>query len=910
MHPTITVTPRRTPARAVRRTMALVTSGLLAGAALTLCPAAAQAAEAPTITADVQIGGEVDYTFTCVQDGADQWFRDGQPVTGHVINRYVARPDDLGRRISVRRTCADGGTQVTPETNVVTNTAAQLPAIGSLTQPAPGLTSLNSPNAQASVVGDPTDPGFDLYVGQLDTDNETLVDPSALTVSVAAVAKALRVAPLDASGVSIAGTGSVRHVSFAPTERGNVTLVFTVTGTTGATASYSLDYYASAATTPTSRVLQMSSDASSAIAAGDGYMFVADDEAYEIRLYDAERSGAPVAVFKPGPPSDQGEIDYESSARTGDSVFWLGSQGNSKKGEVQTNRHIVYETKISDSGANAKITPVGKYAKLRTDLVAWDQANGNRYGFAAATAAGHTPDGPAEFNIEGSEFAPDGTTLYLGFRAPLVGGVAGGKALIVPVTNVKQLTGGQASTATFGAPIEFDLDGQSIREIRKNAAGEYLILTGNGVPDAHVKKQQFLWYWNGDPQTVPEELSTNLPLDAEECTANWGAWEGIGEMPAQLNPGTQVRLIMDQGYDCPYSPSNTGVPNGDLYEVTQQKDLKQDLLRKARTDLVTLTGALGFAAEATGSGAFGEQRVGTSSVTHPVTITNTGAKPVTIESVAVTDEDDLSAEDFSAGAAACVGTTLAVGATCETQVQFAPKRAGATSHATLSVASTANAAISSLSLTGTASSLFTTVSTPSIDSRSPRVGDTLQVSAPAWAPAAEFSYQWLRDGQPIDGATSASYTPTTADLGHAISVTVTGAAAGYVPESRTSDPTERVVARTAYVTKRVKPTVSIKALSKHRVQVTLVAKGLPAKYLNQKITVKVAGVRGAYRVKLTGGKATIRLTGAKAREVGTGEKTRVSVQVPKLTTRTTTSSVVTTYEIAGATKRQTVKVRR
>ena len=38
---------------------------------------------------------------------------------------------------------------------------------------------------------------------------------------------------------------------------------------------------------------------------------------------------------------------------------------------------------------------------------------------------------------------------------------------------------------------------------------------------------------------------------------------------------------------------------------------------------------------------------------------------------------------------------------------------------------------------------------------------------------AEFSYQWLRDGEPIDGASDVSYTLTEADEGHGISVRVT-----------------------------------------------------------------------------------------------------------------------------------------
>jgi hypothetical protein len=715
-------------------------------------------------------------------------------------------------------------------------------------------------------------------------------------------------------------------VSFAPTQRGNVTLVFTVTGTTGATNTYSLDYYAAGATTPTSRVLQMSSDASTSISAGDGHLFVADDEAHEIRLYDAEVSGMPVVVFSPGLGGHGGEDDYESSARSGDSVFWLGAHGNSKKGEVQQSRSVVYETTISGSGAEAKLAPVGKYHGLRDDLIAWDQSHGSRYGFAAATAPGQVPDGPAQFNIEASEFAPDDNTLYLGFRGPLTGRVAGGKALIVPVTNIKHLTRGQATKATFGAPIELDLGGHSIREIRKNASGEYLLLTADALPAAsETQLEQALWYWDGNPTTAPEKLTTVVPKDVEENRLSPGAWEGIGEMPAQLNAGAQVRLVMDQGAVGPYAPKTPqGMPGTEAaakWEMAQMKDLAADQLRKARTDVVTLTGAMGVGASLTGSGAFPEERVGASSAAQPVTVTNTGSKPLTISAVTLTDEDGMSAQDFQVDGAACLGKTLAVGATCQAQVRFVPARAGKTSTAKLQVTGPAGSDAWSLTLTGTSTAVFTAVSAPTISNLAPTVGDTLTASTPAWAPVAALAHQWLRDGQPIGGAASASYAATDADVGHRITVTVTGTAAGHVPESRTSVPTQPVTAKATPVTPvtpvapvqqvvtKVDASLSVKALAKRRVQVRVSAKGMPAALLTQTITVKVDGVAKAYRVELVKGKATIRLAGPKAAGVETGRPVEVSVLVPKLSTAVTTPGVVTTYLVAKTTEETTVVVR-
>jgi hypothetical protein len=60
-----------------------------------------------------------------------------------------------------------------------------------------------------------------------------------------------------------------------------------------------------------------------------------------------------------------------------------------------------------------------------------------------------------------------------------------------------------------------------------------------------------------------------------------------------------------------------------------------------------------------------------------------------------------------------------------------------------------------------------------------KVGSTLTATAGEWDPAeVTVAYQWLRAGQPIEGATSASYKVTRADVGNAVSVRVTATAEG------------------------------------------------------------------------------------------------------------------------------------
>jgi subtilisin family serine protease len=61
----------------------------------------------------------------------------------------------------------------------------------------------------------------------------------------------------------------------------------------------------------------------------------------------------------------------------------------------------------------------------------------------------------------------------------------------------------------------------------------------------------------------------------------------------------------------------------------------------------------------------------------------------------------------------------------------------------------------------------------------PRVGKKLTADPGTWDPAeVDLAYQWLRDGQPIEGATDRKYKVTKADVGTTLSVRVTATAEG------------------------------------------------------------------------------------------------------------------------------------
>ena len=71
----------------------------------------------------------------------------------------------------------------------------------------------------------------------------------------------------------------------------------------------------------------------------------------------------------------------------------------------------------------------------------------------------------------------------------------------------------------------------------------------------------------------------------------------------------------------------------------------------------------------------------------------------------------------------------------------------------------------------------------------PRTGSTLTVRTGTWTPApVRLTVTWLRDGQVLPGVHVRRYRVRPADLGHRISVAVTGRRAGYLAVVRTSTP--------------------------------------------------------------------------------------------------------------------------
>ncbi|WP_162602497.1 hypothetical protein [Nocardioides daejeonensis] len=119
----------------------------------------------------------------------------------------------------------------------------------------------------------------------------------------------------------------------------------------------------------------------------------------------------------------------------------------------------------------------------------------------------------------------------------------------------------------------------------------------------------------------------------------------------------------------------------------------------------------------------------------------------------------------------------------------------------------ADATATTTPLTVAARSAVASVTAPHLSGK-PMVGKSLWVTAGSWQPSnVEVTYQWLRDGAPIPGATDAGYALRKADAGHQVSARVTAAQAGRAPASVATPPVAVTKAPSTLRIKRVQKVV-------------------------------------------------------------------------------------------------------
>jgi hypothetical protein len=216
-------------------------------------------------------------------------------------------------------------------------------------------------------------------------------------------------------------------------------------------------------------------DASGAVPISRTRFIVADDENNVLRLYDAERGGAPLATtdvsgqlhlpIKGKKRPRPAEMDLEAASRIGDRAFWLSSHGRDSEGVARPERLKLFATTIGEG----ELKIVGNaYDHLLDELVSAPALAP----FGVAEASRIAPKLPGGLNLEGMTTTPEGH-LLLGFRSP----VPQGKALLIPLLNPAELVTVPNARAKFGAPIRLDLGGQGVRSL-SYWRGHYLVIAG------------------------------------------------------------------------------------------------------------------------------------------------------------------------------------------------------------------------------------------------------------------------------------------------------------------------------------------------------------------------------------------------------------------------------------------------
>ena len=353
-----------------------------------------------------------------------------------------------------------------------------------------------------------------------------------------------------------------------------------------ATKTYTIQFAASASAANSSTNTHYhtsNADASTAVVLDDDYMVVSDDEQNKLLVFDRRVSGMPLKTFDysgllnltdidGGSPR---EIDLEASARSithPDRVYWLGSMSNKSSDapfNPRPNRNRIFATDISGTGAATSFSYVGDYEGLRDRIITWGETNG--LGLSNSAASGKDPKVIDGFNAEGMCFAPDNSTLYIGFRAPLLPISNRTRALLVPVLNFENWFGnGSPSTApAFGTPVLLDLGGMGVRSIDRLSNNTYVIIAGN-FDDATYNGA--VYTWNGNP------------LDAPVAKPGFIITGMSPESFLQVNSGgiisnNKLQMISDNGTIVYY---NDGIA---------AKDLANNNFKKFRSDVVTSVGS-------------------------------------------------------------------------------------------------------------------------------------------------------------------------------------------------------------------------------------------------------------------------------------------------------------------------------
>jgi hypothetical protein len=248
-------------------------------------------------------------------------------------------------------------------------------------------------------------------------------------------------------------------------------------------------------------------DGSAGADVGGGFFVGATDENNTLRLYDGNGGPSPKAL-------DVGvgeavkcalgvenikECDLEGAAKIGDLIFWIGSHGRNKDAEEKKERQVLFATKLSGAGKDAKLEIAGKvYTQLLDDL----QKDPALAPFDLAKAGKLAPKAEGGLNIE--SLAADGGKLWIGFRNPKS---KTKEALLVPLLNPTEIIK-EGARAKLGDPLLLNLGEMGVRDMVAWNDG-FLIIAGDFIDRyAPGAKPSRVFSWK--PGTEPKDIGVDF----------------------------------------------------------------------------------------------------------------------------------------------------------------------------------------------------------------------------------------------------------------------------------------------------------------------------------------------------------------------------------------------------------------
>jgi len=285
-------------------------------------------------------------------------------------------------------------------------------------------------------------------------------------------------------------------------------------------------------------------------------------------------------------------------------------------------------------------------------------------------------------------------------------------------------------------------------------------LSGTGVGPVNAVAPSSLAFGNQQtgttsapqPVTVTNNGNANLTINSITVGAQFAQTNNCPLSPSTLAPSASCTINVT------FKPTSTGAKTATL-SVT--------VAAPATSGSVSLSGTgVAPSATLTGTAAFGNQQVSTTSAPHTFTYTNTGIGPITVSNTGVTLSGGNSTTDYAISSNTCivggVGVTLPPSGTCQIGVTFTPSTTGSRTR-TLTVIDTAGGApnqTASLTGTGQTAPVTTTSTTSTSTATSATTSSTTSTTTPAGATTSTTTSTSTPTTTATTSSTTTTSTPT------------------------------------------------------------------------------------------------------------------------------------------------------